>query len=71
VVVVILAMVLVVILLKREMLRRSIQELEDRLNRITLDNRQLRNERDAVNLRLAQTEQLLGDTTAPTVFNQI
>ena len=54
-----------------EMLRRQIQDLEDRLNRVQLDNRQLRNERDAANLRLTQTEQLLGDTTAPTVFNQI
>jgi hypothetical protein len=52
-------------------LHRQIQELEERLNRIMLANRQLRNERDAANLRLTQTEQLLGDTTAPTVFNQI
>jgi hypothetical protein len=57
-----------------EMLRRQmqqIQELEDRLNRVTLDNRQLRNELDAANLRRDQTEQLLGDITAPTIFNQI
>jgi hypothetical protein len=52
-------------------LLRQIQELENRLNRVTLDNRQLRNDLDAANLRLAQTEQLLGDTTAPTIFNKI
>ena len=57
-----------------EMLRRQmqqIQELEDRLNRVTLDNRQLRNDLEAANLRRDQTEQLLGDVTAPTIFNQI
>jgi hypothetical protein len=54
-----------------EMLRRQIQDLEHRLNRVQLDNRQLRNELDAANLRRDQTEQLLGDITAPTIFNQI
>ena len=57
-----------------EMLRRQmqqIQELEDRLNRVTLDNRQLRTDLEAANLRRDQTEQLLGDVTAPTIFNQI
>ena len=54
-----------------EMLRRQIQDLEDRLNWVMLDNRQLRNELDAANLRRDQTEQLLGDITAPTIFNQI
>jgi hypothetical protein len=67
-------MVLVVVrLLKRARCfsRRQIQDLEDRLNRVMLDNRQLRNELDAANLRSDQTEQLLGDITAPTIFNQI
>ena len=50
---------------------QQIQELEDRLNRVTLDNRQLRTELEAANLRRDQTEQLLGDVTAPTIFNQI
>ena len=54
-----------------EMLRRQIQDLEDRFNRVQLDNRQLRNELEAANLRRDQTEQLLGDITAPTIFNQI
>jgi hypothetical protein len=49
----------------------QIQDLEDRLNRVMPDNRQLRNELDAANLRRDQTEQLLGDITAPTIFNQI
>ena len=62
----------------RDRLMRQIQEMERRMEELEIRNTdlnraniELRVQNEATLLRLEQTEQMLGDTTAPTVFNQI
>ncbi len=57
---------------------REIRELKEAFKRVKLEiktlsreNNDLKAENEATILKLAQTEQLLGDTTVPTVFNQL
>jgi hypothetical protein len=54
------------------------QEMQEKLERLKLknkelktENNELKTERDAAQLQLEQTEQLLGNVQAPTIFNQL
>jgi hypothetical protein len=57
----------------RDRLMRQVRELEEQLNRVTLESRHARNERDAAVMKLEQAQQLLamGEIGTPTVFNMI